>query len=188
MSSGAPWWAFIVTAGVAFISACVSGFSLWYNIKRTDERELEKWKRDVIMKSTSDFISTSGLLQEFKILNMGAWTGKHTIGSAEKHEKLRRESYQFSIIGSEELMNAAKAIIELHNRFSTDNISKDNFIVKTMDYKMIEIAHEDLIEIAKQLTSKKRSKKYRLFRKNFENTSLPISQEYLETFPSTLNK
>lgn len=55
MSSGAPWWAFLVTAGVALIAVCVSIYSLL----RSDKREIEKWKRDHATKCAASIISKS---------------------------------------------------------------------------------------------------------------------------------
>lgn len=148
MSSGAPWWAFIVTAGVAFISICVSIFGLWYTIKKTDERELNKWKRDTITAAVSGMLAESNK-RGVKEKKLGA--DPEVLSSIE--DEIRSNFFKLTLVGDKTVI-AGRNLMDWHH---TSRIRNRNQTKTTpADLRHLSALHDSLLVAHSQDTGTER--------------------------------
>ena len=115
MSSGAPWWAFLVTATIAGLALLVSIFSVW----RSDRRETEKWKRETLTKAISALVATSESRAEKhyyarKFYEGPSLSDETIVSLTELERKMRIELTQVKICGNSKIYEAALALYMPH--------------------------------------------------------------------------
>ncbi len=154
--AGAPWWAFILTAGVAILAIGVSLFSLWYNLKRTDEREHEKWVKTSTLDLVSEFLSVTFTLEtEFvgegrknKELNFdNLW--KYTIA-------IRTMVAKAELLQLDELHKKMREITQNQNKYVTEQHTAGGNVRNSADsIQELNTANNELIKIAKKYIQQK---------------------------------
>lgn len=161
MSSGAPWWAFLVTAGVALIAVCVSIYSLL----RSDKREIEKWKRDHATKCAASIISKSlSRIDEFARERTRSNTEKFDTAVLRRltqiEQEMRFELINLKICNLNSVHNAANDVYDVHLRhefqlllFNPEEHHRSSIAV--IDIDSAKRFHEALvIELQKELNIK----------------------------------
>lgn len=149
MSTGAPWWAFLVTAGVAVIAVCVS----LYSLLRTDKREIEKWKRDTATKAATSLLVASN--------NRSKWFSRAQLhegpdieySSSEKltefYNEIEIHLSTLEICNIEKIYVAASNICSMHSSHEDALLLINHFaghpMLNNFDHSMLAEYHRELI-------------------------------------------
>lgn len=131
-------------------AAVLAGYSLYANIHSAGKRELLRWKREMVVKTTSEIIALSGQRQEFFAIRMDDWDMTCTKSAVSQFTNLRRQKYQLEIAGERELLEAADRIIELHNVKLPGSGGPPK--PKEIDAKALAEANQTITDIAARIT------------------------------------
>lgn len=106
MSSGAPWWAFIVTAVVSIGSAL---FSWLFTHRSASKRDLQNWQRTAITSAVSLLVTDSNKRASMSHRNNSTQDELETM-----EESIRAHTIQFAIIAPTAIYKTAYRVKEWH--------------------------------------------------------------------------
>lgn len=131
-------------------AAVLAGYSLYANLRSASKRELLRWKREMIVRTTSEIITLSGQRQEFFATRLDEWNLECTKSALVQFTNLRRQKLQLKIIGEKELLDAANVIINLHD-VKLPSLGGPPKPIQ-INAPALDQAHEDLIAIAAHIS------------------------------------
>lgn len=152
MSSGAPWWAFIVSAAVSIVSAL---FSWYFTHRSASKRDLQNWRRGELLKNTSRLIELStkrhnlvrSRLRELHELDSRKTENWNT--HADLVEEMRSLVDQIKLLHAPKLIERFEELVFTHQEseafIRNDEYDEQALYWATMDPDQFEEEHEKVI-------------------------------------------
>lgn len=153
MTSGAPWWAFIVTAAVSLGSA----FFSWYMTHRSaSKRDIQNWRRGELLKHTSKLIELSTKRNEmlrsrlYELTEPVFWTTKDWDLHSDLVVEMRSLIDQLKLLQAKKLIARFEGLIQLHQdseyHIRDDEYDETALFLATIDPNEQEIEHQKVID------------------------------------------
>lgn len=170
MSSGAPWWAFIVSAAVSVGAAL---FSWLMTHRSASKRDLLNWRRTAILNSVSDLLDAS--ITRVTLVNESDWNTEQSKALLQKYmDQMTISIMRLRICNATELAERGGQLIvkhlfsdmsiqELNNSYVSDNWEGRKSTITNLERKKLEEKvkpdlpilmklHDDIISITQQET------------------------------------
>lgn len=131
MSTGAPWWAFIVTAAIAILG--------WFLVNALNtKREIKNWKRSELLKISSQLITLSSRRNRLLLDQISTMESNDAVFRSHFQQAftdlLEMQSVldQFELLKEQDLHDRAKEIVQLHidaDKESDQQDTRDEYMV-----------------------------------------------------------